>query len=52
MTNQLKVIILKNLQNSDEDFVDKIVDKTILIPTPKEIALSEEKNIGMQYRFC
>ena len=45
MTNQLKVIILKNLQNSDENFVDKIVDKTILIPTPKEIALSEEKNI-------
>ncbi len=40
MTNQLKVIILKKLQKSDENFVDK----TIIIPTPKEISLSEEKN--------
>lgn len=42
MTNQLKVIILKNLQKSDEIFIDTI-DKIILIPTPKEIILSEEK---------
>ena len=40
MTNQLKAIILKNLKKPDEKFVDR----TILIPTPKEISLSEEKN--------
>ena len=40
MTNQLKVIILKDLQKSEELFVDK----TILIPVPKEVVLSEEKN--------
>ncbi len=40
MTNQLKIIILKNLQQSDENFVEN----AILIPTPKEISLSEEKN--------
>ena len=39
MKNQLKFIILKNLKTSDELFIDK----TILIPVPKEISLSEEK---------
>lgn len=40
MSNQLKVIILKKLQKSEERFVDT----PILIPAPKEISLTEEKN--------
>ncbi len=40
MTTQLKVAILKDLQNSVDIFRDNI----ILVPTPKEVSLSEEKN--------
>ena len=42
MTNQLKIISLKNLKKSDESFDESFVDKIVLIPAPKEIALSEE----------